>query len=257
MLRYLMLLLALLLIVPAGTAEADAPATLRECDTLREAEAFIIYPPEDGLAGVTRGYIRLVSQHRAGDDTYRFGYWLGGEPGSELDLNLQEDPNGRAYNFFSGTMCTRTAYSMALSYLGVDVTPGDMSRMTGLRDLDPPYDEVSQMVGVELVQPKAYQFDTMVENYLTDPDYSPVYVYLRKPDGKLHTVLIIGRLPEKGQYIVLDPGGMWVDGEQSRIYMMAFNKNRTEVINSTFRYVYVGSRVMSVCQWRLVPEEKD
>ena len=251
----LMMMLALLFPCLAEETAAEAPATLRSADTVEEAEAFLIYPPEDGLADVQAGYIRLVSQHRANDPSFRKGYWLGGEEGSELDLTLQKTGSGSPYNFHAGTMCTRAAYSMALSYLGVDVTPGGMSAMTGRRDLNPPYTAISEMVGVERVKPGSHVFDTMVENYLTDPSYSPVYVYLRKPDGQDHAVLVIAKLPQKSRYLILDPSGMWVDGKQYRIYMMAFNKTRSQVANSTFRSVYNGSKVQALYQWRLVPQE--
>lgn len=252
-----LLLLLAFLCRPAHAEEAAAaPDALRSAVTAEEAEAFLLYPPEDGLADVEAGYIRLVSQHRAGDPAFRDGYWLGGEAGGDLDLTLQKNRYGHVYTFHVGNMCTRAAYSMALSYLGADVTPGSMSAMTGRRNLDPPYSSVSAMVGVEMVQPRAHVFDTMVENYLTDPSYSPVYVYIRKPDGQDHALLIIGKLPETSQYLVLDPSGMWLRGEQHRIYMMAFNKTRAKVVNSTFRTDYAGSTVLQLYQWRLVPEEE-
>lgn len=250
------LLLAFLLPACAEDA-ADVPLTdLRNAVSAQEAEAFLLYPPEDGLAGVQAGFIRLISQHRAGDLTFRAGYWLGGEEGSDFDLTRQESRYGHVYTFHAGNMCTRAAYSMALSYLGVDVTPGSMTAMTGLRDLDPPYASVSAMVGVELVQPRAYVFDTMVENYLADASYSPVYVYIRRPNGQDHALLVIAKLPQQSQYLVLDPSGMWLHGEQHRIYMMAFNKTRVEVVNSDFRTDFAGSQVLQVYQWRLVPQEE-
>ena len=97
----------------------------------------------------------------------------------------------------------------------------------------------------------------MVENYLTDPSYSPVYVYIRKPDGQDHALLIIAKLPETSRYLVLDPSGMWLFGQQHRVYMMAFNKTRVEVVNSTFRYEYAGLQVLQVYQWRLLPQESE
>lgn len=256
--RLIAWLMLLMLLCPAVAEDTDAPqpASLREAITVEDAEAFLLYPPEEGISGVQAGYIRLISQHRAGDSSFREEYWLGGEPGSVLDLTLAENRYGHVYTFHAGNMCTRAAYAMALSYLGVDVTPGSMSAMTGRRDLDPPYDKVSELVGVELVQPKSYIFDTMVENYLNDPSYSPVYVYIRKPDGQDHALLVIGKLPEKSRYLVLDPSGMWLHGQQHRIYMMAFNKTRVEVVNSTFRQEFAGSRVLQVYQWRLKPAEE-
>ena len=255
--RMLMILLPLLLLTLPALGEEAAPAVpLRECTDMEAAEAFLIYPPEEGVAGVEAGHIRLIAQHRAGDSAFRKEYWLGGEPDSVLDLTLQKNRYGHVYTFHAGNMCTRAAYSMALSYLGVDVTPGAMSAMLGKRDMNPPYSAVSGLVGVELVQPRSHVFDTMVDNYLADPSYSPVYVYIRKPDGQDHALLVIGKLPEKSRYIVLDPSGMWLHGQQYRVYMMAFNKTRVEVVNSTFRDEYAGSRVLALYQWRLIPEEE-
>lgn len=253
----LWLILLLLAACPALAEDADMPATLRECETAEAAETFLIFPPEDGLAEVQAGYIRFIAQHRAGDDTFRAEYWLGGEPGSTLDLTLQQNRYGHVYTFHAGNMCTRAAYSMALSYLGVDVTPGGMSAMTGRRDMNPPYPAVSEMLSVEQVTPKSHVFDTMVDNYLRDPTFSPVYVYIRKPDGQDHALLIIGKLPEKSRYLVLDPSGMWVHGQQYRIYMMSFNKTRVEVVNSTFRDEYAGSKVLALYQWRYAPVEEE
>lgn len=252
--RMLALLLLFLAAFPALAEEA--PAELRFCETVEDAGAFLLYPPEDGVSGVEAGCIRLIAQHRAGDVAYRAEYWLGGEPGSTLDLNLQANRYGHVYTFHAGNMCTRAAYSMALSYLGVDATPGAMSAMTGRRDMNPPYPAVSELLGVELIQPKSHVFDTMVENYLADPSYSPVYVYIRKPDGQDHALLVIGKMPEKSRYIVLDPSGMWLFGQQHRIYMMAFNKTRAEVVNCTFRDEFVGSKVLALYQWRLIPPEE-
>lgn len=249
------MVLGLLLALLCAAACAEAPAALNEATTAREVESFLLYPPEDDLAGVQAGYVRLISQHRAGDPAFRDGYWIGGEVGGDLDLTLQKNRYGHVYTFHVGNMCTRAVYSMALSYLGVDVTPGDMSALTGKRNLNPPYKSVSEQVGVELVEPRAFVFDTMVNNYLTDPSYSPVYLYIRKPDGQDHALLVVAALPEPSRYLVIDPSGMWLGGVQHRVYMIALNKTRVQIVNSDFRTDYAGSRVLQVYQWRLVPEE--
>lgn len=257
MLRRLIPLLLTLLLACPTLAEEALPDALSLCVTPEEAERFLLYPPEDGISGVQAGYIRLIAQHRAGDVAFREEYWLGGEKGSPLDLTLQQNRYGHVYTFHAGNMCTRAAYSMALSYLGVDVTPGAMSAMTGRRDMDPPYPAVTEMLGVELVEPRSHVFDTMVENYISDPSYSPVYVYIRRPNGQDHALLVIAKLPEKSRYLVLDTSGMWLHGQQHRIYMMAFNKTRVEVVNCTFRDEFVGSRILALYQWRLPPQETE
>lgn len=251
----LMLMLPMWALAEPIADEDTAPAQLRSVSSEAEAAAFVIYPPEDGLAGVERGFIRYITQDSASDSYFRQGYWLGGEPGSALDLTLKEGRYSRPYAFHVGNMCTRASYSMALSYLGIDITPGGMSAIIGRRDLDPPYDEVSEMMGVERVSYSSHVFNTMVENYLTDPSYSPVYVYLRKPNGQDHALLVIGALPETSRFIILDPSPMWLRGEPYRIYMMAFNKTRYEVVNCTFRQEFIGSTILQLYQWRL-PEEQ-
>lgn len=251
----LLMILMLPLWALAEPETKEAPAQLRSVSSEAEAAAFILYPPEDGLAGVKQGFIRYITQAGPSDSAFREDYWLGGEPGSALDLTQKEGRFGRVYAFHAGNMCTRASYSMALSYLGIDVTPGAMSAMTGQRDLDPPYDEISEMVGVERVSYSSHVFNTMVENYLTDPSYSPVYVYLRKPTGQEHALLVIGALPETSRFIVLDPSPVWLHGEPYRIYMMAFNKTRYEVVNATFRKEFVGSTVLALYQWRLPADE--
>lgn len=254
MTRILLALMCLAFLLPAfGEEAALSPTDLRQALTAEEADAFLLYPPEDGVTGVEAGFIRLVSQHRANDAFFRDEYWMGGDPDSDLNLTRKESINSYVYPFHAGNMCTRAVYSMALSYLGVDVTPGDMSALTGRRNLDPPYDDVTALIGVERVQPRSNLFDNMVNNYLADDSYSPVYVHVRKPDGTDHALLVIAKLPEKSRYLVLDPSGMWLHGQQVRIYTMVFNFTREEVVNSTFREEYAGSQVMQVFQWRRLP----
>lgn len=254
----LTVLLACLLAFPAFAAAEEAalpeaPASLPAASSVDEVMHFLRYPPENETDSVQAGYIRYISQHRGNDAHFREAYWLGGEAGSDLDLTLKENRYGHQYTFYCSTMCTRAAYSMALSYLGVDVTPGGMSAMTGKRNINPPYDGISAELGVERVEPTKHVFNTMVDNYLTDPSYSPVYVYLRKPDGQDHALLVVAALPEKSRYLVVDPAGMWADGVDYRVYMMSFNKTRQQVVNSTFRDEYAGSKVMQLYQWRKLP----
>lgn len=236
---------------PAPTAEPTPPQELRLCTSSAEAAAFVDYPPQDALGEVQRGRIRYICQHAAGDDTFRKAYWLGGEEGSALDLTLQKDGRGRKYEFHVGNMCTRAAYSMALSYLGVDVTPGSMSAMTGKRNLNAPYKSVSKLVGVEGSTARSHVFDTLMNNYLTDPDYSPVYLYFRKPDGGHHALLVVAAHPEKSRYSVVDPSAVWKNGEPVRIFMIALNKTRSKIVNSTFPLEYAGSKILAIYQWKL------
>lgn len=257
MLRRMMMLLALVLMPCAALAEdaAEAVASLREAKSIAEVEQFVLYPPEGGLADAKRGYIRYIAQHRANDTEYfRKLYWMGSPEGTELDLTEKRQANGEPYEYSVANMCTRAAYSMALSYLGIDMTPGDMSATTGLRDMDPPYEEISDLFGLERVMPEAHVFDTMMANYLSDPNYSPVYVYFRRPDGDPHAFLVVAALPQKSRFLVVDPSAMLAKGESHRVYMVAFNWARTEIDTSTFRYELRGGEVIGLYQWKLPTE---
>lgn len=245
----------------AASAEEETefvpPASLREAKSVEDVEYFLLYPPEDGVAAVQPGYIRYISQHRANDDTFREAYWLGGPEESALNLMRTMSVYSVPYYFHAGNMCTRAVYSMALSYLGIDMSPGEMSAVLDRRDMDPPYSEVSALTGVELVAPKAYVFDTLMQNYLTDSSYSPVYLYLTRPGGQEHTLLVVAALEEKSQYLAVDPSTMWLHGEPIRVYMIALNKLRTEIVHSTFRDEYAGSVVLQAYQWRLAEQREE
>ena len=244
--RVLCILLALCCLLPLA-AQAEDSLTLLTADTVDEVNQFVLLPQGTEIPAPQAGSIRFVSLNST-DPAFRAGMWKN----DRYDLTTKAG----GYRADMNNLHSRAAYCMAMSYLGVDVTPVMMSELAGARDVSAPYDGVTRKLGkVERVEPRAYVFDTMVENYLTDPSYSPVYVYLRRPDGKTHALLIIGVIPDTGRYIVLDPSGMWANGVQYRIYMMSFNKSRRQVLNSTFRKEYTGSEILALYQWRLVEEE--
>lgn len=252
--RRLLLLMALLMLPALAFAEeaADAPITpLRAVTTIEEVEAFLLMPEGDSLAGVKRGYIRYIAQNQRRDDTFRTGYWLGGEEGSVLDLTLKER-YGVSFDFHAGNMCSRAAYSMALSYLGVDMSPGAMSAMLRTRNLYEPYDIISWKVGVERVSANRNEFNRLMENYLTDESYSPVYVYIRRPNGTCHALLVVAAIPDKGRYLVVDANPPSSGGKLHRVYFISFNKARTQIYNSTFRESLAGSTILQLYQWQLL-----
>ncbi len=250
--RKVALYLLLILLPLTAWADAPAPAHLREARTFEEVEAFLIDPPKDGLADVKPGYIRYVAQHRLNDEkNFRKGYWLGGPEGSELDLTVRTQANGKPYPYFVGTMCTRASFSMALSYLGIDMTPGDMSATLGLRDLDPPYEEISVLYGLERLSNQTHTFDEMMQNYLTDPSYSPVYIHFIKPDGQYHALLAVAMMEQETRCIVVDPSSVLSRGKGYRVYMLALNRARNRIENATFYQELHGSRITAIYQWRL------
>ena len=258
--RRLLLIWALfVLLLPAYAEEAALPETaltLPAATSDVEVEEFLIMPGRFTLAGVERGKIRYIAQNEERDDMFRTGYWLGGEKGSVLDLTLRER-YGNVFENHAGVMCSRAAYSMAMSYLGIDVTPGDMSAMLNTRNLEAPYDIISWMLGVDQVDYEKNAFNQMVENYLADDSYSPIYLYLKRPDGTYHAVLVVATIPSKGRYLVVDSNPPQARGKLYRVYFISLNKMRTEVINSTFNNILKGSKVVQLYQWRLLEDPAD
>lgn len=252
--RRLLILLAVFMLAMSAVVAEDAPTSLREAISVEEVEKFLILPPEGDVAQVQRGYIRYISQSEKRDTSFRKEYWLGGEEGGILDLTRKER-YGVKFDFHTGVMCTRAAYSMILSYFGIDMSPGKMSEVTGKRNLYEPYTEISDMFGLELNRGGRLQFDKMMQNYLTDDSYSPVYLYFRKPNGVNHAVIVVGYNPNPGRYLVIDSSPFWVHGEPYRTFFVSMNKKRTIFINSTFYNELVGSELLQVWQWRLPPEQ--
>lgn len=256
--RRLMMLLALLILLPTlilaeETPQPEPPLSLRTATTAEEVAQFLLLPPKYSMNSVRRGYIRYIGQNQKRDDAFRKKYWLGGEEGSVLDLTLTER-HGVKFDFHAGVMCSRAVYSMAMSYLGLDITPGDMSAMMNSRNLDEPYDMISWKIGVERVTADSHVFNTMMENYLTDDSYSPVYLYFRRPNGSCHSVLVVARNPETGRFLVVDSNPIQSGGKLYRIYFISLNKARTQIINSTFNKELKGSEVLQIYQWRLIDD---
>lgn len=248
--RLLLILLLVMLPVSLLGEESAVPASIRDALTVADVEAMLLMPEGDSLAGVEKGKVRYIGQNKGRDSMFRTGYWLGGEAGSVLDLTLTER-YGVKLPFHAGTMCSRAVYSMALSCLGIDVTPGDMSRIMDARNLTAPYDDVSQTLNLTRVEPSANVFNTMFENYLSDERYSPVYLYFHRPNGTSHAVLVAAREPDTGRFIVVDPNAPSAGGKAYRVYFISLNKQRTEIINSTFKQELRGSRVLQINQWML------
>ena len=255
MLKRIFCLLALGCLLALPALAEDMPS-LPECQTVEQVEALLLLPGEDALpVDVERGYVRFISQDPNKEPLFCLDYWLGGEPGSELDLTLEEGPGHRPYQYYTRNMCTRAVYSMALSYLGVDLTPGGMSAMTGNRTIDTPYDETTDLLPeLERVTYDADAFQRMFEAYQSDASYSPVYLYFRRPNGSTHAVLVVARR-EDGRYIVVDPKYREVNREIVRVYTIALNRDNQFFIASDFRNEQYGSRLLACCQWRLVTPE--
>ena len=248
-----LVLLILILLLPALVLceETQAPQRLPDAATAQEVEQFLLLPTKYSTNSVDKGYIRYISQNEETDDAFRKRYWVGGKEGSELDLTLTER-YGVKYAFHAGNMCSRAVYSMTLSYLGIDMTPGDMSAMMNSRNLDEPYDMISWKLGLERVSSREVRFNDMFDNYVNDDSYSPIYLYFRRPNGTYHTVLVVAREPDTGRFLVVDANAQRTGGKLYRVYFISLDKSRSKIINSTFRNALVGSEVLQVYQWHLL-----
>lgn len=258
--RRLWLLALLGMLLCTSSALADDPTSLPLCTTETQVLDWLLLPIED--EGVIlpvepqSGYIRYIAQTETADPLFCADYWCSVESGDNLDLNARKSAKGNIFKDYAGTMCTRASYAMALSYLGVGATPGDMSVLMQNRNLDDPYDKVTAALGgLERVILRTYTFETMLANYEADASYSPVYVYLQKPNGVYHAILIVGRADEEGYYLVVDPATHTQGEEIVRVYRLRFDVHYRRVVNSTFRNEHRDSRVVSFCQWHLTGEE--
>ncbi len=242
--RIICLLLILCCLLPALASAEDA-LTLRTADSVDEVNQFLLLPTADAIPAPQAGYIRFVSLNPK-DRAFRADLWQN----ARFDLM-----NKGSYRADYRNMHNRAAYCMALSYLGIGMTPVMMSEMVGSRDVTAPFDAVTaQIPGLERVEVKAYTFDTMVENYLSDSSYSPVYCQVRKPNGALHTVLIVGYIPATGGFIICDPAAPWKDGVYFHSYKMAWHVMRQVVLSSEFYDAFYASDVVALYQWRLAGE---
>lgn len=242
--RRIVLLLLLLCLLPAAVPAETAPA-LRAGTTAEDILAFVDLPSGDTLPAATRGRIRFVSMN-ARDAAFHADFWKN----DQYDLTQKG-----SYRADYRNMHDRAVYCMALSCLGVDITPVMMSTLAGSRDVSAPFDNVTaKLEGVERVEFKAHHFDTAVENYLTDDRYSPVFVKVKRPDGALHTVMVVGYIPSTGGFIICDPEARVLDGANQHVYKMAWHVMRQVVLASDFWDLFYASQVQAVYQWRLVTE---
>ena len=255
----LLFLLALMCLL-APPIRAEEPLPLPECRTVEEVEALLLLPGDQARpAAVERGMIRYIPQDTKRDPDFCPEYWYGGEPGSDLDLtleiSLQKGRSKEPYTYYARNMCTRAVYSMALSYLGVDLTPGAMSALLEKRDIGMHYEEVTERLPeIEQVAFSKNVFLSMFEAYRTDSRYSPVYLYIRRPNLSTHCLLVVARR-EDGRYIVVDPGYHLIEDVSVPVYTIALNQPIQKIVASDFRNELRGSVVLGCFQWRLIETE--
>lgn len=212
-------------------------------------EALSIVDSSRTAIDVTAGRVRRVAQNRS-DKAFTRSYW-----------------ESKKYNFvyggeqLSNSMCTRAAYSMALSYLGVSVTPVEMSQISGSKQVDhdpaAPYDAITAYLakqnGVQLTRIKG-ELSELFENYASDSSYSPVYVRMRKKDGNPHAFIVVGR--DDTYYYAVDSSAR--DGQ----FVHAIRVNDTEDLILKDRGAscwekYYNAKITYCHQWKLDPAQAD
>ena len=155
-------------------------------------------------------------------------------------------------------MCTRAVYSMALSYLGVDMTPVDMSVLVQRRTLNEPYDEITALVdGLARRGLTEATFDEMMAQYLNDERYSPLYIYMKRTNGVGHALLIVGYNAERKRFVAVDPSPRGFQGDTVRTYELSFAQNRQRVMRCPYAKDLEGAKVLQVYQWYWIGEETE
>lgn len=222
--------------------------------TLQEAESFVDFAlDEEGnelYRGVEAGRIRHISQvsKRKG---FCFSYWQN----DEFDLAAEKNPNGRKYGYYAGNMCTRAAYCEMLSYFGIDLTPVAMSSLMHERNVENPYDTVTELIdGLNRTEAKSYlEFDEMFERYQQDEHYSPILLYMiNKDTAVMHTVLVLG-VQEDGRFICLDSAYHPVGGKPMWVFNMKLAANRS-FVRYSMSDQYENLRIRACYQWYYDPD---
>lgn len=214
--------------------------------TLAEAKNMVDLSTNKNPASVVRGRIRRVSQV-TGDPYYCSEHW--NYPGLQ-----------------AAKMCTRCAYSEALSYLGIDCTPAKMSELYGSAGLyEPSSTDVYNKITEKLNNANGYniksdygtisKLDEMYSNYATDYNYSPVYLYFSytKSSGSSsgHAILLIGRSDvDKNTYYAVDSNC----ASTKNVFEIVLSGSEivsTDYSSNYTAYYYKGGTVKYIYQWSL------
>lgn len=126
-----------------------------------------------------------------------------------------------------------------------------MSLLLGSRDLPEPYDEVTALLsGVERVSFKANAFERMFEQYVADSSFSPVYIYLRKPNDRYHALLVVARTAE-GRYWSSTLPFTWWTASRCMCTSFALTKRIEPLPTPPLRGNTKAACCLSCHQWRL------
>ena len=211
-----------------------------------EAENMVIFSENKVPQNVKKGKIRHIPQVKSADPKFCDEYWIG------------YDENGNEYNTVSGAIryCTRSVYSMVLSYFGIDCTPGKMAAlMKTSGEIDGNnYDQVTTILKKtynNLSYANKGDLHDLFENYANDKSFSPVYVYFGPHDynGKHstgHAVLVIGRDPSNpNKYYCVEPDY----GTGGNITTMVVNDSATKTTEYTWASCR-GREILYCYQWK-------
>lgn len=255
--RKLILLLCLVALWGGLMATAEERPQMPQATSVEDVQAILIASESGEWQDVARGKVRYVAQTQR-DVYYCEDYWQSGEEKGLFDLTAEKNRYGIPYDFYIGTMCTRAVYSMALSYLGVDMTPVQMSELLQERNLNEPYDAVTALFPrLTRIGLQDATLDEMMANYLQNEDYSPLYVYMKRTNGTGHALLLTGYCAETKRFIAVDPQQRGIRGESVRVYEISFNMHRELVQKCAYNEKLEGAMVLQVYQWHLVPEETE
>ena len=192
--------------------------------SLDEAENMLIL--SDEVEDVRAGKIRYVAQVKS-DKYYSKDFYTWGK--GVID---------------SSNKCTRASASMALSFLGIDLTPGKMSDLMKKADIPSPIASVPDMVD-EVEKVKSTKFKTLFENYNDNPDeYTPVVAYFNYKSSQ-HAVVIYAF--DGTYYYAADPAA-----NKTHIIRLKFNDSFTKITESPDYSRYTNSSsIRSFTQWKL------
>ena len=214
-----------------------------EMKQLKEAHGMLDGTEDNTAVPVKKGRIRYVAQDPS-DPLFVKEYWF------SAAFDLRDTANRK---------CTRAAFSMALSWLGIDCTPVDMSDMLRSRELKYTYDPVCEKLG-NVIRVQG-DLETLWADYQAGKG-SPVLLHFNY-DGGLHAVLLIDRDRE-------EPELFYAVNSGQRVNTSPFpdGRNRDMVIPIRIEKGENGQRIQSpllrryhrgvidqIWQWKLIPEE--
>ena len=186
---------------------------------------------------------------------YNRAYWSN----AKFDLTQKNSGSG----WYSGNMCTRAAYSMSLSYLGVDCTPIRCSELCNARDLNQGnwYADVTNKLNAgasgisgKIVlekkgnHPSNEDLQNMYAKYVSDTRYSPIVVYFSKPNGRPHAVVLVG-MDTEGNYLFVDPSYSGIPATHA--FKAKLNMADGQMDMGVSEFGYSKSKIGSIVQWHI------